>query len=40
MEFRRLTSTDLKSLLELYKQLDADDTVCPSEQSEKRLERN
>ena len=35
MEFRRLTSTDLKSLLELYKQLDADDNVCPSEQSEK-----
>ena len=35
MEFRRLTSTDLKSLLELYKQLDADDTVCLSEQSEK-----
>ncbi len=34
MEFRRLTESDLASLLELYKQLDADDEECPAEQSE------
>ena len=33
MEFIRLTSTDLRSLLELYKQLDADNQ-CSAEQSE------
>ena len=33
MEFRRLTSTDLRSLLELYKQLDTDNQ-CSVEQSE------
>ena len=32
MEFRRLTSTDLRSLLELYKQLDTDNQ-CSLEQS-------
>lgn len=31
MEFRRLTASDLESLLELYKQLDADDDMCPSD---------
>ena len=43
MEFRRLTSKDLKSLLELYRQLNADDNVCPAEQSEriwKEIEAN
>lgn len=35
MEFRRLTSADLRSLLELYKQLDADDHECSTEQYEK-----
>ncbi len=35
MEFRRLTSMDLNSLQELYKQLVADDNGCLSEQSEK-----
>ena len=34
MEYRRLTSSDLASLLDLYKQLDADDDECPMEQSE------
>lgn len=34
MEFRRLTSTDLRSLLELYKQLDTDNQ-CSAEQSER-----
>ena len=33
MEFRRLTSTDLRSLLALYKQLDTDNQ-CSAEQSE------
>ena len=33
MEFRRLTSTDLSSLLELYKQLDSDDQ-CSVRQSQ------
>ncbi len=33
MEFRRLTSTDLRSLLELYKQLDTENR-CSAEQSE------
>ncbi len=33
MEFRRLLSTDLRSLLELYKQLDTDNQ-CSAEQSE------
>lgn len=28
MEFRRLNASDLKSLLELYKQLDKDDEQC------------
>ena len=31
MEFRRLTASDLESLLELYKQLDADDDMCSSD---------
>ena len=35
MEFRRLTGADLTSLLELYRQLDADDDQSTSEQSEK-----
>ena len=35
MEFRRLTSADLASLLELYRQLDPDDDLRLSEQSEK-----
>ena len=35
MEFRRLTASDLGSLLELYKQLDADDTECAIGQYEK-----
>ncbi len=35
MEFRRLRSSDLSSLLELYKQLDADDNVCPMDRYEK-----
>lgn len=35
MEFRKLISSDLGSLLELYKQLDTDDIECPVEQSEK-----
>ena len=34
-EFRRLKASDLGSLLELYQQLDADDTVCPIDQYEK-----
>ncbi|MBR6879662.1 MAG: GNAT family N-acetyltransferase [Clostridiales bacterium] len=34
MEFRRLTNSDLTSLLELYMQLDEDDEKCPFEQSE------
>ncbi|MBR0381286.1 MAG: GNAT family N-acetyltransferase [Eubacterium sp.] len=43
MEYRRLTSSDLASLLDLYKQLDADDDICPMEQSEeawKEIEAN
>ena len=35
MEFRTLTGEDLESLLELYRQLDADDDQSTSEQSEK-----
>ena len=35
MEFRRLTTSDLESLLELYKQLDADDSERDPQQSEK-----
>lgn len=31
MEFRRLNESDLDSLLELYKQLDADDSECSAE---------
>ena len=34
MEFRRLQASDLPSLLELYRQLDADDDECPMEQRE------
>ena len=33
MEFRRLTSSDLTSLLDLYKQLDADNNECSAVQS-------
>ena len=43
MEFRRLKGADLDSLLELYKQLDADDDVCPAGQYEnvwKEIEGN
>lgn len=43
MEYRRLTTSDLPSLLDLYKQLDADDDVCPKDQSEeawKEIEAN
>ena len=35
MEFRRLTLSDLESLLELYKQLDANDNERSVEQSKK-----
>ena len=35
MEFRRLTSDDLPSLLELYNQLDEDNDKCSFEESEK-----
>ena len=35
MEFRKLTAADLRSLLALYRQLDAEDCVCPIEQYEK-----
>lgn len=35
MEFRTLTGEDLESLLELYRQLDADDDQSTPEQSEK-----
>ncbi len=35
MEFRKLEASDLGSLLELYKQLDANDNVCAIEQYEK-----
>ena len=35
MEFRKLTGSDLPSLLELYKQLDEDDDQCTLEQSER-----
>ena len=34
MEFRRLNESDLDSLLELYKQLDADDSECSAERYE------
>ncbi len=43
MEFRRLTNSDLPSLLELYRQLDEDDDQCAFEQSErlwKKIEDN
>ena len=43
MEFRRLTSSDLTSLLDLYKQLDADNNECSAVQSEevwKKIESN
>ena len=43
MEFRRLVSSDLASLLDLYKQLDAADVECPIEQNEdtwKEIEAN
>ena len=43
MEYRRLTASDLTPLLDLYKQLDADDDVCPKDQSEeawKEIEAN
>ena len=33
MEFRRLTASDLPSLLELYRQLDADDAESTAEHS-------
>jgi len=35
MEFRRLTASDLESLLMLYKQLDEEDVLCSAEESEK-----
>ena len=35
MEFRRLTVSDLPSLLALYRQLDEDDDQCTPEQSER-----
>ncbi len=35
MNFRRLTVSDLPSLIELYKQLDEDDYCCDFEQSER-----
>ena len=43
MEFRRLTASDLPSLLELYRQLDADDAESTMEHSMeawKEIERN
>ena len=43
MEYRRLTASDLASLLELYKQLDENDDECPMDQSEeawKEIEAN
>ena len=43
MEFRRLTVSDLASLLELYKQLDADDAEASEEHSRqvwKKIENN
>jgi len=43
MEYRRLTASDLPPLLDLYKQLDADDDECPKDQSEeawKEIEAN
>lgn len=43
MEFRRLTASDLPSLLELYRQLDADDAESTMEHSIevwKEIERN
>ena len=43
MEYRRLTASDLASLIELYKQLDEDDDECPMDQSEeawKEIEAN
>ena len=43
MEFRRLTASDLPSLLELYRQLDADDAESTAEHSIevwKEIERN
>ena len=35
MEFRKLTVSDLTSLLDLYRQLDEDDELCTIEQSER-----
>ena len=35
MDFRRLRASDLGSLIELYKQLDAGDNVCSIDQYEK-----
>ena len=43
MEFRKLTASDLASLLDLYRQLDEDDESCTIEQSErvwKEIEEN
>ena len=43
MEFRELTASDLASLLELYRQLDADDAEISEEHSRqvwKEIERN
>ena len=43
MEFRRLTASDLPSLLELYRQLDADDAESTAEHNMevwKEIERN
>jgi GNAT superfamily N-acetyltransferase len=43
MEFRKLTVSDLPSLIELYKQLDEDDERCTLEQNEmtwKKIEEN
>lgn len=43
MEYRRLTASDLASLLDLYNQLDADGNECSMEQSEdvwKEIEAN
>ena len=43
MEYLRLTASDLPSLLDLYKQLAADDDVSPKDQSEeawKEIEAN
>ncbi len=39
MEFRRLTVSDLPSLVELYQQLDPDDVISPISESEKVWEQ-